>query len=244
MKIAKIYLSLIISCFLASVCLAQNEPDTDVPPTPPGMSAKQLEKWKKNQEKATEKSEAKSRNQKKKYPYLVEGSNNSNEDSSNFVVTGVLPESKVYQKSDFVTGITPEKVALFFDDYVGKAIKFPVWLGTIEATEDAGGKVYSITVKTEDGKYFLPGVFRKPIHSLNFVLSNDLARKTVEAQEEFSNNRDGYGNSKVLRGAYIYTEIKQAGDYNVAFVLCIEFAGSESKYGVVTDTIVKRVGCQ
>ncbi len=152
-------------------------------------------------------------------------------------------KNRVYQKGDFITGVTPEKVALFFDDYVGKTLKLSVWLGTVEATEDATGKVYGILVKSEDGKIFTSRIFQRSIKPINFVLSDDMARKTIEAQEELSNTVDGRANSTVVRGANIYTEIKRIENYNIAYILCIEFTGRESKKGIVSNIIIKSIGC-
>jgi hypothetical protein len=255
MRLAKIYLSLIVSCFFTSVCLAQNT-TAQPPPPPPGASAKEAEKWNKKQQTAYEKSQERIRKEEKKHPNSIIGgvynpnennssqSNNSNVgQKSDFVITNISGE-KLYQKSDFVTGMTPEKVALFFDDYVGKTIKFSVWLGTIEATEDSTGKAFGISVRTEDGEYFLPRIYQKRVKSLNFVLSEDMARKTMEAQEELSNTVDGRANSTTSRGAYIYTEIKQIGDYNLANILCIEFIGRQAKNGVVSNIAIKSIGCQ
>jgi hypothetical protein len=168
-------------------------------------------------------------------------SNENNSSQSN--------KDKVVPLEDFATGITPEKVELFFDDYTGKQLKFTVWLGTVEITEDRTGKAYGILVKSEDGKIFTPKIYKRPIKTLNFVLSEDMARKTIEAQEQLTNTRDGRANETVLRGANIYTDIYKYGDYNGAVIVCIEFIGSElkkgseSKKGSVREVIIKSVGC-
>jgi hypothetical protein len=162
-------------------------------------------------------------------------SNENNSSQSN--------KGKVYQLEDFTTGVTPEKVELFFDDYAGKQLKFTVWLGTIEITEDAPGKPYGILVKSDDGKIFTPRVYKRPIKTLNFVLTEDRARKTLEAQEQLTNTRDGRANQTVLRGANIYTDIYKYEDYNIATILCIEFIGREVKKGVAKEVIIKTVGC-
>jgi hypothetical protein len=240
-KLAKIYLALIAICFLTPLCLAQ---DT-IPPPPPGTSAKDAEKWNKKQQKVLEKSQERILKEEAKHPKATSQSNNNSNvgQESDFVITNAAGE-KIHQKSDFVTGITPEKVALFFDDYVGKTIKFSVWLGKIELSQDNTGKVYGITVQTEDKQYFFGKVLPKRVQAINFVLSEAIARKTMEAQEELSNTVDGRASTD-LRGANIYTEIKQFGDYNVATVLCIEFIGIQSQQnGRLMQGVIKSIGCQ
>jgi hypothetical protein len=138
---------------------------------------------------------------------------------------------------------SPENVSLFFDDYVGKTIKFSVWVGTITVTEDRTGKKYGILVKSEDGRIFTSEIYKRSVKALNFVLSEDMARKTIEAQEQFSHTVDGRANETVVRGANIYAEIIKTEDYNIANVLCIEFTGNESKKGIVSSIIIKSIGC-
>ncbi len=212
MKVAKIYLSLIISCFFASVCLAQTVPDNDIPPTPPGMSAKEVENWKAKQQKATEKSEAKSLKKKKKHP------NQISEERNNY-------HSNAATRS-FDTATTPEKVTLFFNDYVGKIIKFEsLGIFQLEAVRGTNDEIYGIDVNSDEEQY---SKSFSPYNKLNFIMSDTLAREVMQEQEEWLRL---FPQGKLRRLVNIFAEMRR-GEHEgkIAYILCVEF--DNKKVGV------------
>jgi hypothetical protein len=162
------------------------------------MSAKETEKWNKKQQKAFKKSQERSRKEEKKHP------------------TPIIVESPTIP----IHGIeTPEKVALFFNDYVGKTIEFEsVGIFELEAVRGTGDKIYGIDVssgKESYSKYF--GI----ANPLNFVMDDTLAREVTQEQEEWIKS---FPSGRLRRRVNIYAEMRR-GEYEakIAYIRCIEF---------------------
>jgi hypothetical protein len=206
MKMAKIYLSLIISCFLASVCPAQNIPSA--PPPPPNSSAKEIEKWNKKQQKINEKNQAKSRKEKKKSPPIIV----VNYDSSNAATR------------DFDIVTTPEKVTPFFNEYVGKIIKFESHtIFQIEAVRGTNEEIYGIDVNSLEKRY---SKSFSPYNELNFIMSATLAREVMQEQEEWLTK---FPQGKIRRLVNIFAEMRRGeNEAKIAYILCVEFTNKST----------------
>jgi hypothetical protein len=196
MKLAKIYSALIAICFLTSLCLAQDTP-------PPGMSEKETKKWikqqkasKKIQEKARKKEEE-ARKKEEKKPKLPEA-----------LAPATLP---------FDITAKAETVALFFNDYLGKTVKFEsVGIYQLEAVTGTNEEMYGIDVSSVQEIY---SKYTSPSNKLNFIMTNHLAREVTAEQEPVR---------KVFPQAHhsvnIFANMRRGRDGSkIAYILCIEF---------------------
>ncbi len=175
------------------------------PPPPPGMSEKETKKWKK-QQKNRKKEEKKSE----------------------------LPQTVVSGTPPFDIMEKPEKVALFFNDYLGKAIKFEsVTIFRIEAVPRTNEEMYGLDVISDQDAY---SRYVTPVSKLNFIMMNHVAREVAAEQEEFIKT---FPSGKVGRIVNVYAEMKRGEDGSkIAYVWCIDFVTK----GV---GVTKRVGlCQ
>jgi hypothetical protein len=212
MKLAKIYSALIAICFLTSLCLAQDTP-------PPGMSEKETKKWikqqkasKKIQEKARKKEEeARKKEEKKPKP-------------PEYFAPATLP---------FDITAKAETVALFFNDYLGKTVKFEsVGIYQLEAVTGTNEEMYGIDVSSKE-RY---SKYTSPSNKLNFIMTNHLAREVTAEQESFLK---AFPSGTVLRNVNIFANMRRGKDSSkIAYILCMEFVTRN-------DDITKQIGnCQ
>jgi hypothetical protein len=114
---------------------------------------------------------------------------------------------------------TPEKVGLFFNDYVGKIIKFEsLGIFELQAVPGTDDKLYGIDVSSANRNYLKMFSSSFP---LNFVMNDTLAREVTQEQEEFIKT---FPSGRIRRNVNIYAEM-QRGKYEakIAHIMCIEF---------------------
>lgn len=205
MKLTKISLSVMALFFFTLLCPAQKVPP---PPPPPGSSAEDLENWQTKHQKDMEKLQRKiSRNEKK--------------ESSKFP-TATTPSAAATMHFDVLT--TPEKVVVFFNDYVGKIIKFEsLGIFELEAVHGTNDKIFGIDVSSGRENYsktFMPFNPR-----LQFLMDEGLAREVALEQEEFISKFPG---GSLKRLVNIYAEMRRGeNESKIAYIRCIEFVNRQ-----------------
>jgi hypothetical protein len=176
------------------------------------MSAKEVEKWKEQQQKTLEKSQEKGRKEQEKSRKQQEKSRKQQEKNP-------TPTTVASSTIRFDTVTTPEKVGLFFNDYVGKIIKFEsLGIFELQAVPGTDDKLYGIDVSSANRNYLKMFSSSFP---LNFVMNDTLAREVTQEQEEFIKT---FPSGRIRRNVNIYAEM-QRGKYEakIAHIMCIEF---------------------
>ncbi len=203
MKPAKIYSALITICFLASFCLAQ-----DPPPPPSNMSKKEAKEWVKQQKDRSEKARKEEEKAQKEEEKVRKKK----------AMEPQLPEAMTPATLPVDITATPEDVALFFNDYVGKTIKFEsVGIFELEAVPGTNEEMYGIDVSSSKESYSKYISLSK----LGFTMTSQLAREVTAEQKEFVGI---FYNGKIRRNVNIFAEMRRGNnDSKIAHILCIEF---------------------
>jgi hypothetical protein len=139
--------------------------------------------------------------------------------------------------NSFITDVKLEKVNLFFSDYVGKRMKFHVWLGEIDELSGKNQGMFGIQITSEDGKRFYNFPNRD---SVTFLLNKGLARTTLEAREKITRSQARELSSKI--SADISVSLRQVGEYRIADIDCIEIMGHGFNNGQVVKGVVETIG--
>jgi hypothetical protein len=143
--------------------------------------------------------------------------------------------TKEPQKAIF-TVVSPEKVLMFFSDYIGQKIKFES-IRIIESRiiEQYEPTSFILALQTKTGQIFTSTL--RPGPKLNFVMNQNLARQALDYQEEMLTNNIISAYSITYSGipANIYAEINEIGRYQMATIKCLEYptkyAGTTKKIG-------------
>jgi hypothetical protein len=139
--------------------------------------------------------------------------------------------TKEPQKATF-TVVSPEKVSMFFSDYIGQKIKFEsiriIRSQTIQVLGSQNIQGYEptsfiVSIMSGTGKIFTNTFLSAS--ELTFVMDKNLARQALEHQEEMLTNRIISAGSIANNGipANLYAEINEIGRYKVANIKCFEY---------------------
>jgi hypothetical protein len=129
-----------------------------------------------------------------------------------------LPESKT---SNNITNAVLEQVALFPDDYANKFLRFnQVLIGNLGTYTEGDLKVYLITVKSLEGKIFIPDIIGSD--EISFVLADDMAKETQNYyQSQFKGEYTYLGVNLIVQTSPIVRENRK--QIFLANVKCIQF---------------------
>ncbi len=151
--------------------------------------------------------------------------------------------TKEPQKAIF-TVMSPEKVSMFFSEYIGQKIKFEsIRLIDSKVIKVLGSQTlpgydptsFTIAIVSKTGTIFTNTFLST--ENLTFVMDKNLARQTLDHQEEMLTNQIISANTISNSGipANLYVEINEIGRHKVANIKCVEYptryAGTTKKIG-------------
>lgn len=114
--------------------------------------------------------------------------------------------------------VVPDKLGLFFDDYINKKIQFDAWISELNPISKSKDKSFTVTTRTIVSNKLISYRFYRTA-DLNIVISEKIARSLLDLRIQ---RGDSEGVAYLAR---IYAQTIKNDDYKIANVSCIEILG-------------------